>query len=103
MYCLSKVSPRHPPPLPNVPMLYALNAANPSAFERVATLKLSNDYVSKMSSNLYSGEFHDQGDAKWIVIRGQLRGHKDMPLGGQSPAGLLAAQELAALRAYLVV
>jgi hypothetical protein len=29
-----------------------------------------------------SGEFHDQGDAKWIVIRGQLRGHNDTPCGG---------------------
>jgi hypothetical protein len=27
------------------------------------------------------GEFHDQGDAKWIVIRGQLRGHNDTPFG----------------------
>jgi hypothetical protein len=27
------------------------------------------------------GEFHDQGDAKWIVIRLQLRGHNDMPCG----------------------
>jgi hypothetical protein len=25
---------------------------------------------------LMNGEFHDQADAKWIVIRGQLRGHK---------------------------
>jgi hypothetical protein len=24
-------------------------------------------------------KFHDQGDAEWIVIRGQLRGHNDMP------------------------
>jgi hypothetical protein len=27
------------------------------------------------------GEIHDQGDAKWIVIRGQLRGHNDTPFG----------------------
>jgi hypothetical protein len=27
------------------------------------------------------GKFHDQGDAKWIVIRGQLRGHNDTPFG----------------------
>jgi hypothetical protein len=27
------------------------------------------------------GEFHGQGDAKWLVIKGQLRGHNDMPLG----------------------
>jgi hypothetical protein len=23
------------------------------------------------------GKFHEQGDAKWVVIRGRLRGHKD--------------------------
>jgi hypothetical protein len=27
------------------------------------------------------GKFHDQRDAKWVVIRGQLRGHNDMPFG----------------------
>jgi hypothetical protein len=27
------------------------------------------------------GEFHDQGDAKWIVIKGQLRGHNHTPFG----------------------
>jgi hypothetical protein len=27
------------------------------------------------------GKFHDQGDTKWIVIRGKLRGHNDMPFG----------------------
>jgi hypothetical protein len=26
-----------------------------------------------------AGKFHDQGDAKWIVIRRTLRGHDDMP------------------------
>ena len=31
------------------------------------------------------GEFHDQGDAKWIVIRGQLSGHNDMPFGQRTP------------------
>jgi hypothetical protein len=31
-----------------------------------------------------TGEFHDQGDAKWIVIRGQLRGHNGMPFKWQS-------------------
>jgi hypothetical protein len=35
----------------------------------------------------------DQGDAKWIVIRGQLRGDNDMPFGQPTP--------LAALKAYL--
>jgi hypothetical protein len=30
-------------------------------------------------------EFHNQGDAKWIVIRGQLRGHNDTPFGRPAP------------------
>jgi hypothetical protein len=29
----------------------------------------------------FRGGFHDQGDAKWIVIRGQLRGHNDTLFG----------------------
>jgi hypothetical protein len=32
-----------------------------------------------------TSEFHDQGDAKWIVIRRQLRGHNDTPFGGPIP------------------
>jgi hypothetical protein len=32
--------------------------------------------VSRMYRDDITGKFHDQGDAKWIVIRGQLRGHK---------------------------
>jgi hypothetical protein len=35
------------------------------------------------SSHIYGlfqvGEFHGQRHAKWIVIRGQLRGHNDTP------------------------
>ena len=27
----------------------------------------------------FTGEFRDQGDANWILIRGQLRGHNDTP------------------------
>jgi hypothetical protein len=30
-------------------------------------------------------EFRDQGDAKWIVIRGQLRGHNVTPFGWPTP------------------
>jgi hypothetical protein len=49
------------------------------------------------------GKFHDQGDAKWIVIRGQLRGQNDICLaGGQPPAVLSAAWGLAALKPYLL-
>jgi hypothetical protein len=31
------------------------------------------------------GEFHDQGDAKWIVIRGHLRGHNDILVRRPTP------------------
>jgi hypothetical protein len=31
------------------------------------------------------GEFHDQGDAKWIVFRQQLKGHNDTPCGRPAP------------------
>jgi hypothetical protein len=34
------------------------------------------------------------GDARWIVIRGQLRGHNDTPFGRPTPAGLSAAREV---------
>jgi hypothetical protein len=32
-----------------------------------------------------TGKFHDQGDAKWIVIGGQLSGHNDTPFGRPTP------------------
>jgi len=32
-------------------------------------------------SKLVGGKFHDQGDAKWIVIRGQLWGDDDTSCG----------------------
>jgi hypothetical protein len=31
------------------------------------------------------GEFHDQGDTKWIVIRRSLWGHNDTPSGRPAP------------------
>jgi hypothetical protein len=31
------------------------------------------------------GEFHDQGDAKWIVLRRSLWGHNDPPFGRPKP------------------
>jgi hypothetical protein len=33
----------------------------------------------------YEGKFHDQGDAKWKVIRGQLRDHDYTPCGRPTP------------------
>jgi hypothetical protein len=37
-------------------------------------------------SPLGSGEFHDQGDAKWIVIRRSLWSHNEMPCGRAAPS-----------------
>jgi hypothetical protein len=31
------------------------------------------------------GKLHDQGDAKWTVIRGHLRGHNDTPFRQPTP------------------
>jgi hypothetical protein len=35
------------------------------------------------------GKFRDQGDAKWIVIRGQLRGHNDASFMRPTPGRLI--------------
>jgi hypothetical protein len=35
---------------------------------------------------MMNGKFHGQGIAKWIVIRGQLRGHNDMPCRWPTPS-----------------
>jgi hypothetical protein len=58
---------------------------------------------SKEAHELKTGKFHDQADARWIEIRGQLRGHNDTPFGRSTPSRPMAARGLAALRAYLVV
>jgi hypothetical protein len=59
---------------------------------------------SSSSASFSNGEFHDQADAKWILISGQLRDHNDtpyVPTGGEPPAGLSAARGLATLSTYL--
>jgi hypothetical protein len=40
------------------------------------------------------GEFHDQEDAKWIVIGGQLRGHNDTPFGRPTPGRPIGRPEV---------
>jgi hypothetical protein len=39
-----------------------------------------------------AGEFHDLGDAKWIVIRGKLRGHNNTPFGRPTPSRSIGHQ-----------
>jgi hypothetical protein len=39
-----------------------------------------------------AGGFHDQGDAKWIVIRRSLWGHNDMPCGWPAPGRPIGRQ-----------
>jgi hypothetical protein len=38
------------------------------------------------------GEFHDQGGAKWIVIRRPLWGHNDTPFGWPTPGWPIGRQ-----------
>jgi hypothetical protein len=45
------------------------------------------------------GEFRDQGDANWIVIRRPLWGHNDTLCGRPAPGRPMAARGLAARRA----
>jgi hypothetical protein len=40
----------------------------------------------RLTSYALLGEFHDQGDAKWIVIRVPLKGHNDTPCGWPTPS-----------------
>jgi hypothetical protein len=48
------------------------------------------------------GKFHDQGDAKWIVIREQLRGHNDTPFGQPTPGRSIDLPGMAALKTYYI-
>jgi hypothetical protein len=47
--------------------------------------QLFDRFVDELISTESAGKFHDQGDAEWIVIRGQLRGHNDTPCGRPNP------------------
>jgi hypothetical protein len=40
---------------------------------------------SQEIDNHIEGEFHDQGDAKWTIIKGQLRGDNDTPFKRPTP------------------
>jgi hypothetical protein len=64
--------------------LVVLPLAFVSTLANLAIICFSQSNQSKRNVNIFvvpKGEFHDQGDAKWIVIRGQLRGHNDAPFG----------------------
>jgi hypothetical protein len=43
-------------------------------------------FILKLTNFVLMGEFHDQGDAEWIAIKGQLRGHNDTPFGRPIPS-----------------
>jgi hypothetical protein len=50
---------------------------------QLSLLKTERDHVR--DTVLRGGEFHDQGVAKWIVIRRLLWGHNDTPCGRPAP------------------
>jgi hypothetical protein len=53
----------------------------------VLTSNCEKENMSKMVIILDSGlsKSHDKGDAKWIVIKRQLRGNNNMPFGQPTP------------------
>jgi hypothetical protein len=52
--------------------------------------------------DLIQVEFHDQGDAKWIVIRVPVRGHNDTLFGWPTPGRPIGRRGLAALGLFAV-
>jgi hypothetical protein len=50
----------------------------------------------------HTGKFHDQRDAKWIVIKGELRGHNDTPFGRPTPSRHISRPGVGCLLGYLV-
>jgi hypothetical protein len=74
-------------------------------FEELSQVKEQRLKAAKRKNSVtgYLGEFHDQGDAKWIVIRRPLRVHNDIPFGRPTPGRPIGCPGLAALTAYLVV
>jgi hypothetical protein len=81
--------------------------------EKKAIESQPNNFVVRLV--FCGGEFNEQEDAKWRVIRGQLRGLNNTPFGRPTPGrpigrpgvghpqSLLVARGSATLRAYLVV
>jgi hypothetical protein len=57
----------------------------------------------RVTSRGVTGEFHDRGDAKWIVIRRSLWGPNDTPCRRPAPGRPNNRPGLAARSAYLVV
>jgi hypothetical protein len=54
--------------------------------------KASIDWKMTVDSVDCKGEFHDQGDVKWVAVRGQLRGHSDTPFGVGCPQRCLVVK-----------
>jgi hypothetical protein len=74
-----------PCPHAHVPTLYASGTIfaiyMPPLHVSPSTEMGHGEPITTMAVATVIGEFHDQGEAKWIVIRGQLRGHNDTPFG----------------------
>jgi hypothetical protein len=77
------------PPDPGIHLQFYITGLNEDSKLKQ---KLDADYPGHKNWDVFArteeydgGEFHDQADAKWIVIRGQLRGHNDMPFGQPTP------------------
>jgi hypothetical protein len=62
--------------------------ADRGLYHRFIAMELQDkdDVEDKCAVSFEKGEFHDQGDANWIVIRRPLWGHNNMPCGWPAPA-----------------
>jgi hypothetical protein len=58
---------------------------DPGANSEKLEVCLKNCEVLIRNAQTETGDFHDQADAKWIVIRGPLTCHNDMPYGRPNP------------------
>jgi HrpA-like RNA helicase len=54
--------------------------------KQLQTFYSQHSWSNDSESDLLAGECHGQADAEWIVVRRQLGGHNDTPLGCPTPA-----------------
>jgi hypothetical protein len=54
------------------------NLTCPICNKTFANKSLLEDHIQDIYGKDLHGEFHDQVDAKWIIISGPLRGHNDI-------------------------
>jgi hypothetical protein len=65
-----------------------MSLSNSSRTSTVSFFLRNRDNITPIVNAL--GEYHDQGDAKWMLFREQSRGQNDTPLGRPTPGRPIA-------------